>query len=80
MQESQVSLGWINRGVQRCIVETKRTDLLNLVRLRLQDTVPETIRLAVEGTNDEDILDRWFRAAVTANTLADLTVAMRQQP
>jgi len=75
MQESQVILGWINRGKQRGIVETTRANLLELVRLRLQDPVPETIRLAIEGTNDENTLNRWFRAAATANSLADLSAA-----
>ncbi len=80
MQESQVILGWMNRGKQKGIVEARRADLLTLVQILLQDPVPEEVRLAIEGTNDEEILSRWFRAAVTATTLAEFTAAMRQQP
>jgi hypothetical protein len=78
MQESQVILGWINRGVQKGAVEARRADLLKVVRARLQDPVPENVRLAVEGTNDPDTLDRWFDAALSAGTLQEFLAAMRQ--
>lgn len=80
MQESQVILGWIQQGEQRGIVKNARAALLELVRLRLQDPVPEAVRLAVEGTNDVNTLNRWFRAAATAGTFAEFTAAMRQEP
>ncbi len=77
MQESQVIRGWINRGKLEGSVETRRADVLTVVRMRLQDPVPEAIRLAVEGTNDLAMLERWFEAAVQAQTLADLRAAMK---
>jgi hypothetical protein len=78
MQESQVVLGWIRRGEKIGRMEARRTTLLELVRLRLQDPVPELIQLVVESANDEDTLRRWFRAAATAHTLAEFIAAMRQ--
>jgi hypothetical protein len=80
VQESQIIRGWIERGRQIGILKQGRASVLETVRLRLQDPVPEAIRQAVEGTDDEDTLSRWFRAALTANTLDELTAAMRQQP
>jgi hypothetical protein len=80
VQESQVILGWIERGKRQGILKAARANLLELVRLRLQDPVSEAIRLAVEGTTDEDTLDRWFRVAATAGTLAEFLTAMGQQP
>jgi hypothetical protein len=43
----------------------------------LQDPAPETIRLAVEGTNDPDVLARWYDAALAAQTLQNLLAVMR---
>jgi hypothetical protein len=80
VQESQVIRGWIDRGKQEGRVENARAVLLDLVRLRLEDPVPEAVRLAVEGTNDEGTLTRWIQAVALANTLAEFTAAMRQQP
>jgi hypothetical protein len=80
VQESQVILGWINRGVQRGVVETRRAVLLQVLETRFQAPVPETVRLAVEGTNDPDTLKRWFDAALVAPTLAEFLATMRRQP
>jgi hypothetical protein len=41
--------------------------------------VPEPIRLAIEGTNDLDTLDRWFDAAMSAATWSDFEAGMRQK-
>ena len=67
-------------GKLQGIVETTRANLLEVVRGRFEGPVPETIRLTVEGTNDPDILDRWFKITVRATTLADLFKAMKEQP
>src|ERR1700722_12873768 len=60
MLESKVIGGWKREGKLEGIVEKARAVLLDVVRVQLQDPVPETIRLAVEGTNSPEILDRWF--------------------
>src|SRR5436190_23825348 len=53
MLESKTIAGWRREGELKGIVKNARAVLLEFVRVRLQaDPVPETIRLAVEGTND----------------------------
>ena len=79
MLESKTVAVWRRQGELKGIIETARAKLLKVVRLRLQDPVPETIRLAVEGTNDPDVLDRWFDVALSAKTLADLLSAMKEK-
>jgi hypothetical protein len=76
MRESQYIKRWEQVGEERGILQTKREDLLQVVR-RLEDPVPEVIRLAVEGTNDLQTLKRWFDAALDANTIAELRHAMK---
>lgn len=80
MQESTVVQGWINRGVQKGALEQQRRDLLRVVQNKFQTTIPEPIRLAVEGTNDSVTLERWLDAAVTVATLAEFRAAMQQTP
>lgn len=77
MSESQYIKTFVLRGREEGVVIARRSDLLKAVRLRLQDPVPEPIRLAVEGTNDPDTLDRWFEVAITAGSLAELRSAMK---
>lgn len=76
MQESQYIKRWMNEGRTRGIVEAKQADLLRVLQKRFQGPLPETVRLAVEGTNDPTTLDRWLDAAATANTLAEFRAAM----
>ncbi|MCI0460136.1 MAG: hypothetical protein L0Z62_24555 [Gemmataceae bacterium] len=80
MQESQVILGWMKRGEQKAAVETNRARLLDVLRTRLQDPVPEPVRLAIEGTNDPDILTGWFKTALTVSTLDEFLAVMNQKP
>jgi len=80
MLESKVIGTWKRQGELKGTVESKRAYLLDVVRVRLQDPVPETIRLAVEGTNSPEILDRWFQAALRADSLAALLAAMKESP
>jgi hypothetical protein len=76
MKESQVIKGWMDEGKVIGLVEARRADLLEVIRVRLQDPVPESVRVAVEGTNDPVTLDRWFKAALRSNTLAEFRAAM----
>jgi hypothetical protein len=76
MKESQVIKGWMDEGKVIGLVEARRADLLEVIRVQLQDPVPESVRVAVEGTNDPGTLERWFKAALTANTLAEFRAAM----
>ncbi len=77
MRESQYIKSWEKVGEERAELRTKRADLLKAVELRLQDPVPEAIRLAIEGTNDVARLESWFAAALTAQTIADLRKEMK---
>jgi hypothetical protein len=80
MRESQYIKRWEKVGEDRGILLTKREYLLEAVKLRLADPVPEAIRLAIEGTNDLQTLDRWYQAALTSRTLAQLRKAMNLVP
>jgi hypothetical protein len=62
---------WEKVGEDRATLQTRREVLLEAVTLRLEDPVPEPIRLAIEGTNDLATLLRWHRAALTVGTIAD---------
>ncbi len=75
MRESQYIKSWEKVGEDRGRLQTRREYLLKRVG-RLVDPVPEAIRLAIEGTNDPQTLDRWFDAALDCSTITDLRKAM----
>jgi hypothetical protein len=77
MQESQYIKQWLNEGELKGVVKRGRADLLKLLRAKLHDPVPEEVRLAIEGTNDPDTLDRWYDAALQAGTWPDFRTAMK---
>jgi hypothetical protein len=76
MKESTIIQGWINRGHEQGAVEARRALLLKLIRAKLRDPVPEAVRLAIEGTNDSNVLDRWYDAALTAGNLQEFYAVM----
>jgi hypothetical protein len=78
MKESKYLSGIRREGKLIGIVEKSRAVLLQVVRLQLEDPVPEAIRLAVEGTNDPDVLDRWLETALCAQNVSDLLRAMKE--
>jgi hypothetical protein len=80
MRESQYIKKWESVGEDRGSLRTKRADLLNVVKFRLEDPVPEPIRLAIEGTNDLNTLDRWLQAAATLDTIVEFRKAMNLVP
>jgi len=59
-------------------VRGRRAYLLRVLQARLGTPAPEPIRLAVEGTNDLAILDRWFDAALVATSWGDFQAAIQQ--
>ncbi len=79
-RESQLIKSWMKEGGDIARLQTKRADLLRTIR-RVQDPVPEAIRLAIEGTTDLDRLDTWCEAALDAvsgaQTIAQLRAAMK---
>jgi hypothetical protein len=80
VRESQIILGWKREGRQEGEVEKARTYLLRLIQAKFENPVSETLRLAIEGTNDLDTLDRWFDAALSLNTLPEFRSAMTAPP
>jgi hypothetical protein len=80
VRESQIILDWKREGRQEGEVEKARTYLLRLIQGKFENPVSDVLRLAIEGTNDLDTLDRWFDAAVAASTLAEFRTVLRTQP
>jgi hypothetical protein len=76
MRESQYIKKWELVGEDRGELRRARLYLLEAVKLRLEDPVPEAIRLAIEGTSDLPTLDRWFDAALDSSTIEELRQAM----
>jgi hypothetical protein len=74
VRETQLSKTIEARGE----VKRARADVLVVLRSRLGGPVPEPIRLAIEGTNDLAVLDRWLAAALAAASWADFEAAIRQ--
>jgi hypothetical protein len=75
MRESQYLKSFEARGE----VKRARADLLEGLGLKLGGTVPEPIRLAVEGTNDLNTIDRWFRALFSVSSWAEFQALMKQE-
>jgi hypothetical protein len=75
MRESQFVKQWRNEGIMQGSVQTMRLVLRKIAR-RLEDPIPDVIRLALEWTGDLQTLDRWFDAALDADSIADLRKIM----
>ncbi|MBY0228534.1 MAG: hypothetical protein K2W96_04560 [Gemmataceae bacterium] len=75
-RKSTIIEGWRKDGREEGALHTKRTDVLKVAR-RLQDPVPDSIRRAIEGTNDVGVLDRWFDAALDAEDIGALRREMQ---
>jgi hypothetical protein len=78
VRESQYLKSFEDKGRHEGEVKRSRADLLTGLGLKLGGTVPEPIRLAIEGTNDLDTLDRWFRALFTVNSWEEFQATIRQ--
>jgi hypothetical protein len=79
MRESQYIKRWEKVGEDRGTLQRTREYLLKRVK-QLEDPVPEAIRLAIEGTNDLQTLDRWFDAALSSSTITEFRKAMTPPP
>jgi hypothetical protein len=78
VRESQYLKSFEARGEHKGEVKRARADVLRVLQSRLGTPAPEPIRLAIEGTNDLGVLDRWFEAALAASSWADFQAAMPQ--
>lgn len=71
MKEPQIVLKVKHEGMAEGEVKAHRKDVLAVLQMRLANPVPESVRLAVEGTNDPDTLRRWHLLAVGAKTIQE---------
>ena len=78
MLESQLILGWMKQGEDRGLVKKARADVLRIIAARFQNPVPEDLMLAIEGTNDESILEAWLVEAATTASIANLLKTMKR--
>jgi len=78
VRESQYLKSFEIRGEQKGELPGRRAYLLRVLQSRLCTPAPEPIRLAIEGTTDLGVLDRWFDAALTAASWADFQAVMHQ--
>jgi len=79
MRESQYSKSIEARGEHKAELRVRRADLLEGLHLKLGGTVPEPIRLAIEGTTDLSALERWFRGLFAVNSWAEFQSLMKQE-
>src|SRR5262249_12120814 len=77
MRESQYIKSWERVGEERAELRTQRANLLKAVKLRLEDPVSESIRVAIEGTNDMSKLEAWYDVALTVENIAELRKEMK---
>ena len=80
MRESQTIKGWMREGEERGELRKARANLIDLIGAHLEDPVPESIRLAIEGTNDVSRLDIWYKAALTAKSFGEFRKQMKLEP
>jgi hypothetical protein len=80
LRESQYLKSFEDRGEQRGEARTRRADLIRVLQFNLKTPAPEPIRLAIEGTNDLGILDRWFDEALKAASWVEFEAAMKRGP
>ena len=77
MRESQTIKGWMREGAEIAELRTKRADLLKVIGAHLEHPVSESIRLAIEWTNDVARLDVWLDAALISKTVGELRKQMK---
>ena len=78
MQESQFINRWLAQGEERGTLKTLRAVLVRQLGKHLKATVPDAVRLAIEGTNDADMLNRWIDAVPTVGSFTEFQAVMRQ--
>jgi hypothetical protein len=70
MRQSMVITEWQD--------EARRADILRALRLRFHTEAPPDLEAAINGIPDEEELNRWFDAAVTAASLDDFRTIVQQ--
>jgi len=77
--ESFLSRQAIQRGREIERVESKREDLLLLVRVKFREAISEECPGLIEHETGFELLDTWFRAAVTSDKFDDFLAVFRRQ-
>ncbi|MGL4549683.1 MAG: hypothetical protein ACRC33_00740 [Gemmataceae bacterium] len=78
MERKSVTIeGWKREGRDEGRLIEKRADILRVAQARLNQPVPDSIRDAVEGSNDLGVLDEWLTAAALSDTVAELRRRMQ---
>jgi hypothetical protein len=80
MRESSWINTWRDQGIDIGSVRTKRGSLMKLIKKHFEDPVPENLSKAIEGTTSLETLERWYDAALDAQTISELRAAMKMDP
>jgi hypothetical protein len=75
-KRSEVVMEWQQEAREEAERTTRRESILQTLELRFH-AVPEDVAAAVNGMNDRARLKRWFRHAVTAESLDAFRAAVR---
>jgi hypothetical protein len=76
MRESQTILGFIREGEEKGLLVRARADILRSIQLRFSQ-IPQDVRVAIDGTNDIDTLNRWFDSSLTTSSIEEFRAAMK---
>jgi hypothetical protein len=76
VKESQLVSSVKREGMLEGDVRALRAAVLDVLRARVINPVPDAVRLAIEGTNDPDILRRWLTRAATAGSIQEFAAAI----
>jgi hypothetical protein len=78
VRESPYLKSFEDKGRQEGELRARRADVIKGLSLKLKSAVPEPIRLAIEGTNDLDTLNRWFEALFEVESWDEFQKRMKQ--
>jgi hypothetical protein len=80
MRESSWIKRWEDQGIDIGSVRNQRKVLVKLIKKNFEDPVPENLSKAIEGTTSLETLERWYDAALDAQTIGELRAAMKMDP
>jgi len=61
------------------MLEARRTDLLQVLKLRFQGMIPSDLVALIQNLNDLDQITQWFDSAVVAPSMELFRLMIRQQ-
>lgn len=78
MQQSPVVLEWQAQAAEQATLKTKATDILKALEFRLHRKPPLAVAEKVKATTDLELLERWFKAAVTVDSMKEFRELLKQ--